>query len=96
MKESRKVYGWRARDRNAAVGRSSMWADTMEGECYCGNLLWQSSLTLLFPVTNRMPWRSSYDQRFELEADGTTRIRKFDYVLQQGTNLEFQVMEEAR
>ena len=47
-------------------------------------------------VTNRMPWRSSYDQRFELEADGTTRIRKFDYVLQQGTNLEFQVMEEAR
>ena len=47
-------------------------------------------------VTNRMPWRSSYDQRFELDADGTTRIRKFDYVLQQGTNLEFQVMEEAR
>ena len=47
-------------------------------------------------VTNRMPWRSSYDQRFELDADGTTRIRKFDYVLQQGTNLEFQVMEETR
>ena len=36
------------------------------------------------------------DQRFELDADGTTRIRKFDYVLQQGTNLEFQVMEETR
>ena len=47
-------------------------------------------------VTNRMPWISSYDQRFELDADGTTRIRKFDYVLQQGTNLEFQVMEETR
>ena len=47
-------------------------------------------------VTNRMPWMSSYDQRFELDADGTTRIRKFDYALQQGTNLEFQVMEETR
>ncbi len=47
-------------------------------------------------VTNRMPWRSSYDQRFELDADGTTRIKKFDYVLQQGTNLEFHVMEETR
>ena len=49
MEESRKVYGWLVRDRNAAVGCSSMWADTMGGECYCGNLLWQSSLTLLSP-----------------------------------------------
>ena len=26
MKESRKVYGWLVRDKNAAVGCSSMWA----------------------------------------------------------------------
>ena len=49
MEKSRKVYGWLVRDRNAAVGCSPMWADTMGEECYCGNLLWQSSLTLLFP-----------------------------------------------
>ncbi len=48
MEESRKVYGWLVRGRNAAVGCSSMWADIMGGECYCGNLLRQSSLTLLF------------------------------------------------
>lgn len=30
---NRKVYGWLVRDGNAAVGCSSMWADTMEGEC---------------------------------------------------------------
>ena len=32
---------------NAAVGCSSMWADTMAGDYYCSNLLWQSGLTLL-------------------------------------------------
>ena len=37
MEESRKVYGWLVRDRNAAVGRSSMWTDTIGDEC-CGNL----------------------------------------------------------
>ena len=50
--ERRKVYGWLVRDRNAAVGCSSMWADTRGGENYCGNLLWQSSLTLLSPDWN--------------------------------------------
>ena len=48
MEESRKVYGWLVRGGNAEVECSSMWADTMRGEYYCGNLLWQSSLTLLF------------------------------------------------
>ena len=48
MDESRKVYGCVVRDRIAAVGCSFMWADAMRGEYYCGNLLWQSSLTLLF------------------------------------------------
>ena len=48
MEESRKVYGWLVRDGKAAVGYLSMWADTMGGENYCGNLLRQSSLTLLF------------------------------------------------
>lgn len=37
MEKSRKVYGWLVRDGNAAVGCSSMWADAMGGECYCGN-----------------------------------------------------------
>ena len=49
MEESRKVYGWLVRDRNAAVGCSSMWTGTRGGENYCGNLLWQSGLTLLPP-----------------------------------------------
>ena len=48
MEESRKVYGWLVRGGNAEVVCSSMWAYTMRGEYYCGNLLWQSSLTLLF------------------------------------------------
>ena len=52
MEESRKVYGWLVRGGNAAVGCSSMWADTMRGEYYCGNLLWQSSLTPLFQLLN--------------------------------------------
>ncbi len=44
-----RVYAWMVRDGNAAVGSLPMLADTMGGEYYCGNLLWQSSLTLLFP-----------------------------------------------
>ena len=51
MEESRKVYGWLVRDRNAAVESSSMWAGARGGENYCGNLLWQSGLTLLSPNT---------------------------------------------
>jgi hypothetical protein len=49
MKENRKVYDWLVRNGNAAVGSLLMLADTMGGEYYCGNLPWQSSLTLLFP-----------------------------------------------
>ena len=37
MEESRKVYGWLVRDGNAAVGCSSMWADTMGGDYYKGD-----------------------------------------------------------
>lgn len=43
---NRKVCGWLVRDGNAAVGGSFMWARTMGGECYCGNLFWQSCRTL--------------------------------------------------
>ena len=48
MKEIRNVCGWLAREGNVAAECSSLWAGTMEGEYYCGNILWQSSLTLLF------------------------------------------------
>ena len=41
------------RGRIAAVGCSSMGADSMGGENYCGNLLWQSSLTLKIPFEIR-------------------------------------------
>ena len=37
------------RGRIAAVGCSSMGAGSIGGKKYCGNLLWQSSLTLLPP-----------------------------------------------
>ena len=53
MEESRKVYGWLVRDGNAAAGCSSMWTGTRGGENYCGNLLWQSGLTLLPPVITK-------------------------------------------
>ena len=49
MEESRKVYGWLVRDRNAAVGYSSIWADIMRGEYYCGNSQWQSCRTIYSP-----------------------------------------------
>lgn len=45
MEERRKVYGWLVRSGIAAVGCSSLWAGTMGGEYYCGNLLWQSCRT---------------------------------------------------
>ena len=48
MEESRKVYGWLVCGRNAAAGCSYMWTGTRGGENYCGNLLWQSGLALLF------------------------------------------------
>ena len=43
----KKIGGWIVRDGFAAEGCSSMGAGSMGGENYCGNLLWQSSLTLL-------------------------------------------------
>ncbi len=43
---NRKLYGWLVREGNAAEGCSSIGADTMEGEYYRGNLLWQSCRTL--------------------------------------------------
>ena len=45
----KKIGGWIVRDGIAAAGCSSMVAGSMGGENYCGNLLWQSSLPLLFP-----------------------------------------------
>lgn len=47
------------------------------------------------PATNRLAWLESYDQRFELDADGTSRISKFGFTLQQCTNLEFSVSRKG-
>ena len=44
----KKIVGWLVRDGIAAEGCSPIGAGSMGGENYCGNLLWQSSLTLLF------------------------------------------------
>ena len=44
-----KIVGCLSRDGIAAEGCSSMGAGSMGGENYCGNLLWQSCLTLLGP-----------------------------------------------
>lgn len=46
---NRKVYGRPVCGGSAAVGCSAMWADTMGGEYYCGNLLWQSCRTIYSP-----------------------------------------------
>ena len=43
----KKIGGWIVRDGFAAVGCPSMGTGSIGGENYCGNLLWQSSLTLL-------------------------------------------------
>ncbi len=45
----KKIVGWMVRDGIAVVGCSSMGAGSIGGKNYCGNLLWQSSLTLLPP-----------------------------------------------
>ena len=45
----KKIGGWIVRGGIAAVGCSSMGAGSIGGKNYCGNLLWQSSLTLLPP-----------------------------------------------
>ncbi len=42
------------RGRIAAASFSSMGTGSMGGENYCGNLLWQSSLTLLPPTLHPM------------------------------------------
>ena len=43
----KKIVGWLVRGGIAAVGCSSMGAGSIGGKNYCGNLLWQSSVTLL-------------------------------------------------
>ena len=48
MKEIQEGYDLLVRGGNAVARCSSMWADILRGEYYCGNLLWQSGLTLLF------------------------------------------------
>lgn len=48
MKEIQKGYDLLVRGGNAAEGCSSIWTGTRGGENYCGNLLWQSCLTMLF------------------------------------------------
>ena len=45
----KKIGGWLVRVVFAAVGCSSMGAGSIGGKNYCGNLLWQSSVTLLPP-----------------------------------------------
>ena len=37
-----------------------------------------------------------YDQRFEVDPDGTSRIRKFGYTIQQTTNLHYTVTEDIQ
>ena len=44
----KKIGSWIVRDGIAAEGCSSMGAGSIGGKNYCGNLLWQSSLTQLF------------------------------------------------
>ena len=53
MKEIQEGYDLLVRGGNAAARCSSMWTGTRGGENYCGNLLWQSVLTLLFPGLER-------------------------------------------
>ena len=50
MKEIQEGYDLLVRGGNAAARCSYMWTGTRGGENYCGNLLWQSGLTLLFPA----------------------------------------------
>ena len=38
-KLKREVYGWLVRGEDAAVGCTSIWADTIGGEYDCGDLL---------------------------------------------------------
>jgi len=45
------------RDGIAAEGCSSMGAGSIGWKNYCGNLLWQSSVTLLPPKGQILQWR---------------------------------------
>ena len=54
-------FGRVAPRQDAAAGCSSMWADILRGECCCGNLLWQSSLTLLPSAQVRVDFRGKSD-----------------------------------
>ena len=74
MKEIQEGYDLLVRGGNAAVGCLSMWADILRGEYYCGNLLRQSSLTLLFR------------QVFSLTPGGDLSVEKYRCTATRGTN----------
>ena len=59
----KKIVGWLVRDGIAAEGCSPIGAGSMGGEDYCGNLLWQSSLTLL-PPWGLTPWKPRYEKGY--------------------------------
>ena len=68
----KKIVGWLSRDGIAAGGCSSMGAGSIGGKNYCGNLLWQSSLTLLPPF--RASARGAFKELTRLLAED---FRKF-------------------
>ena len=68
----KKIGGWLVRDGFAAVGCSSMGAGSIGGKNYCGNLLWQSSLTLL-PFNDPMMERPSHISPVKYSAAYSTR-----------------------
>ena len=51
---TQKIYAWLLCGGIAAVGCSSMGAGSTREENYCGNLLWQSSLTHVALISS---WR---------------------------------------
>ena len=81
MEESRKDYGWLVRGGNAAVGCSSMWTGILRGEYYCGNLLWQSSLTLLSLLSPRTIGSDSCDTVENLANGVATGRRIYGIIL---------------
>ena len=58
-----------------------MWADIMGGECYCGNLLWQSSLTLLSLLSPRTIGSDSCDTVENLANGVATGRRIYGIIL---------------
>ena len=73
-KLKRKVCGRLVRDGNAAAGRLSAGAGIMEGENYCGNLLWQSCWTF-YPSFVNMSWRRGSGPRSSKDGALTLGIK---------------------